>query len=431
LSEVVSKKRDREQDGESYSAIFKPISDRASQASGIPRICFGSRSLFHKQFRLKANGYASQEAWRADWLEARGKAFYLAGRAREKAGNAACILEVLEVTDTALTCVLQLRKKNDEIAGRRAKPGDYIPIKVKFTYNHKYLLAALEERRPVTYRFIRKGTQWKVQAMVDCSSVPIVTHARNGSIGVDQNPLCIVTAGIKPDGNEDGIYAYKLTQGHLSAKQAEHELSHVVCEIVALAVATGRPIVIERLDFVQLQRELKSRGLNRLLSRFKHSTFRKLLYGRAAKFGVEVIEVNPAFSSIIGWQKFGHGCGFNRHQAAAIAIGRRVTRPPTGKPFSERIRVRETPGHPAARQLSRDAPTKPARKRTEHDWTGWRRLGKLLATKTRSSRAGRADAPADGRHEAGGQGAKPLSAGTSRDSHRDGRSPGWVNQSIG
>ena len=129
-----------------------------------------------------------------------------------------------------------------------------------------------------------------------------------------------------------------------------------------------------------------------------------------------MIKVNPAFSSIIGWLKFGPGYGLNRHQAAAIAIGRRVIRP-KGRSFSERIRVRLTPGHPAARQLSNIASAEPVRKRTEHDWTGWRRLGKLLARdpskpkngKPRECRAQKP--PAVSRHEASEQGADPYPLG--------------------
>jgi len=389
----------------------KLASMKAELESGIPHICFGGKSLFYKQFHLKENGYRDHAEWKEDWEEARGSAFYLAGRAKEHSGNDACIMEVLDASNEALICVLRLRKKNNEIAGRRAKPGDYIPIQVKFTYNHQYVLQALEEKRPLTYRFLRVDGIWKVQAIVDLPSIPIITDAKNGSIGVDQNPLCIAAASLKPDGNFEDIHVHKLVQGHRSANQAEYELSQVVCSLVDQAVNTKRPIIIERLDFLQIQRELKSRELNKELSRFKFSLFQKLLYGRAAKYGVEVIEVSPVFSSIVGWLKFGYGYGLNRHQAAAIAIGRRILRP-HGKHFSERIRVRMTPGHPAARKLSGTASTQPARKRKEHVWTGWKRLGKLLAREPLKTRdAGSAKPPAVSRHEAKKQGSIPYPLG--------------------
>ena len=353
---------------------------QAELTAGVPRLCFGTRKLFYAQFHLKANGYDHHAHWKQDWQAARGNAFYLAGRARERSGNDACILQVLQVSNAGLEGLLNLRKKNDEITGCRAKVGDYLAIPVRFAHNHAYILRALEDQRPITYRFLRDGVHWKVQAIVDTPHVPIVTDVKNGSLGVDQNPLCIAACSLKPDGNAEDHYLYKLTQGHRSATQAEHELAQVVCALVDLAVVTHRPIVIEKLNFKQLQRELKGRGLNRILSRFKYSLFQKLLYSRAAKHGVEIIEVNPAYSSLIGWLKFGYGYGLNPHQAAAVAIGRRVIRP-NGKRFSERIRMRITPGHPAASHLATDASPKPAGNRAEHVWTGWRRLRKLLASK--------------------------------------------------
>jgi IS605 OrfB family transposase len=386
----------------------KLASLKAEQASGIPKICFGSKDLFYRQFHLKENRFKNHAEWLKEWSTARSDSFYLAGRASERSGNNACILEVLETKSDSFIGILKLRKKNNEIKGPKAKAGDFIPIQVRFTYNSKYILQALAEKRPITYRFTQDRKGWHMQAIVDLPVVPIVTDVRNGSIGVDQNPLCIVWSVIKPDGNCSDSYSAKLTQGHRTVRQAEHELSNVVCVLVDKAVLTKRPIVIEKLDFAQLQKELKSRGLNRKLSRFKHSLFKKLLYGRSAKFGVEVIEVNPAFSSIIGWLKFGYGYGFDRHQAASIAIGRRVIRP-NGKSFSERLRVRNTPGHPAASKLSRNTSAKPVRKRFEHAWTGWRRLGKLLASGASKSRsAGIRSRQAVSCQETGRQGSNPY-----------------------
>src|SRR3989454_1350723 len=41
---------------------------QADQATGKTRLCFGSKKLFQAQFNLEANGYASHQEWRQDWL---------------------------------------------------------------------------------------------------------------------------------------------------------------------------------------------------------------------------------------------------------------------------------------------------------------------------------------------------------------------------
>ena len=58
----------------------------------------------------------------------------------------------------------------------------------------------------------------------------------------------------------------------------------------------------------------------------KHGLYRQMIeaiHSRAAKEGVEVIEVNPAFTSVLGILKFEDMYSLNRHTAAALVIGRR------------------------------------------------------------------------------------------------------------
>ncbi|MBK6999809.1 MAG: hypothetical protein IPH35_07535 [Rhodoferax sp.] len=38
---------------------------KADQETGVVRLCFGSKKLFHAQFDLEANGYADHEEWKA------------------------------------------------------------------------------------------------------------------------------------------------------------------------------------------------------------------------------------------------------------------------------------------------------------------------------------------------------------------------------
>ncbi|QBS38734.1 hypothetical protein E1B22_12530 (plasmid) [Thermaerobacter sp. FW80] len=70
----------------------------------------------------------------------------------------------------------------------------------------------------------------------------------------------------------------------------------------------------------------------RKLSAFAYGKFYALLMARAAREGVEVLRVNPAFTSVIGKVKFMARYGLSPHAAAAVAIARR------GLGFGERLR---------------------------------------------------------------------------------------------
>jgi hypothetical protein len=43
------------------------------------RLCFGSKKLFHAQFHLEENGFASHEEWKQAWTEARFNQFFVLG----------------------------------------------------------------------------------------------------------------------------------------------------------------------------------------------------------------------------------------------------------------------------------------------------------------------------------------------------------------
>jgi hypothetical protein len=64
----------------------------ARLAAKVPGIGFGSRKLFKKQYQLEANGYASHEAWLADWRAARAHQCFYLGSGDETGGNQSCTL---------------------------------------------------------------------------------------------------------------------------------------------------------------------------------------------------------------------------------------------------------------------------------------------------------------------------------------------------
>ena len=77
---------------------------------------------------------------------------------------------------------------------------------------------------------------------------------------------------------------------------------------------------------------------------------------------MEIKQVNPAFSSVIGRVKFMERYGLSAHQAAALVLARRLLG------CSERIPRRRV--CPAGNGIQ-VAFTVPARKRVKHVWTYW------------------------------------------------------------
>ena len=167
------------------------------------------------------------------------------------------------------------------------------------------------------------------------ADVAVVTDKRLGAVGVDLNA------------------------GHLAV--AETDAS---ARVVKHARDIGKPIVIERLDFQQKKAALEgeSRRYSRMLSSFSYGKTKAYFLSRAHREGVEINQVNPAYSSVIGQAKFMERYGLSVHQAAALVLARRLLG------CSERVPRRRVCPVGNSVQV---AFTVPARKRVKHVWTHW------------------------------------------------------------
>ena len=165
--------------------------------------------------------------------------------------------------------------------------------------------------------------------------------------------------------------------------QAQALIGDAVAGIVANARDAGKPIVLERLDFRQKKSVLEgeSRRYSRMLSSFSYGKVKASFLSRGIRQGVQVHQVNPAFSSVIGRVKFMERYWLSVHQAAALALARRLLG------CSERIPRRRVCPVGNGVQVAFSVP---ARKRVKHVWTCWGAvLGQLRPALAAQHRLGR------------------------------------------
>ena len=342
------------------------------------RLCFGSKRLWRKQHHLEANGYASHQEWLSDWREARSNEFFVLGSRDETAGCQLCVATVAD--DGTLT--LRLRMP-DCLANQYGK---HLTIEgVRFAYGHEQVLAALgsnaeyaayrrehgekaarttELGQAISYRFKRDGKGWRVFVTTDMMHVPVVTDQRRGAIGVDLNADHLAVADTNGSGNCINTWRVPLVTYGKDAHQAEAIIGDAVASVVDYAKEAGKPVVIEKLDFRRKKAALEgeSRRYSRMLSSFSYGKIKAYFVSRGYRRGVEINQVNPAYSSVIGRVKFMERYGLSVHQAAALVLARRLLG------CSERIPRRwECPVGNGVHV----AFTVPARKRVKHVWTYW------------------------------------------------------------
>jgi IS605 OrfB family transposase len=211
-----------------------------------------------------------------------------------------------------------------------------------------------------------KDSKVTVHLLISVEETPaqIKTCRAFGALGLDLNAKNIALAWLKSDGNVERTESLPFDLSKKSTDQATSILSALAQEVVMLAAAAKIPIVREHLDFSIKKQSLGEAGTRyaQMLSSFSYNKFDELLERCAARHGVEVIGINPAFTSVMGYIKFGVD-RMTVDEAAAVAIARR------GLGFKERLRSQSM--SPVLRTKLMQAS---GEKHNRHVWSGWRRF---------------------------------------------------------
>lgn len=173
--------------------------------------------------------------------------------------------------------------------------------------------------------------EFRVSVSWEQTAPPIRTApASRGAIGVDCNPDGAALVVADPNGNLKK-HRYEKEQRIQFAREGKrtYDVRQLAVRIVAHAEKLGKPLVLEKLHFWN-GKQKNPKFLNRMKHNFLHKRMLDALHSRAAQKGVEVIDVNPAFTSILGSLKYQDAKSLNRHTAAALVIARR------GMGFKER-----------------------------------------------------------------------------------------------
>ena len=314
-----------------------------------PSLIFGGHKLWNAQYNLEANGYSSHKDWLNDWQASRNSQFTFVGSKDETAGFQICQLTVSGSIKIRVPEALE------------SQFGTYVAADgLNFSYGAEDIRYALENNQALTYRFVHKNENWYVFVTVDRLEVPLQTHRRNGAIGVDLNPGKIGWSYCNAEGNLKSHGQFPVNFQDRSNKQIEAALGDVCAQLVLLAETWQCPIVIEKLDFGRKKASLREKGWRyaRMLSNFAYSKFDSMLTSRCESYGIQLLHVNPAYSSRIGLVKYLKMYGLSSDTAAALVLARRALR------HSERVQALY------ASDLTVN--------RSKHVWSFWRTLGRVL-----------------------------------------------------
>ena len=304
--------------------------------SGRWPLCFGTKKLQQKQNFLVENGYKNHNQWQEEWRFKRSNQSFWLGDSTEKGRNRNARLALDEQT-LRLTVPQHLRHRF----------GAFVTIEgVDFDQRAKKdIEAALfpqntQKPSPLTYRLLERektvheknGSGHKkrdlyLQVSVNPLEVPVQTRRDQGAVGVDLNHDHLAIGEVDRFGNPIQAFNLFCEMKGKSSEQISASFGDLIRDITLYAKLKNKPVVIEKLDFRQKKAALRethgSRGAE-ILSSFAYNKFKQILDSRSAREGVELLKVNPAYSSILGaYNYFGLSHLYSSHQMAAFVLARR------------------------------------------------------------------------------------------------------------
>ncbi len=300
-----------------------------AQETNNPQLCFGSKKLFNQQFQINSKNNLTQfkthNDWKKSWIESRNKSFVLVGSSDETLGNQNCQIKHIEQNIYELK--VNLNSKALKLKDRTVN----LQIKVHNDKNN-LLLNILNNnlKQAITYRFYKdyKKNTYQIFISLDKSKQKPqrISNKQIGTIGIDINADHLSIAETDRFGNLIKAFDVQLNLKDKSSNQSLDNIACAVKKITDYAVSKSKPIVIEKLDFSSKKKELKSgfdKQYNVMLSSFAYSKIIELIKNRSYDKGIEVIEVNPAYTSKIGKFKYQNKYKLTTHQSAAFVIARR------------------------------------------------------------------------------------------------------------
>ncbi len=343
------------------------------------KICFGTKKLFKAQYDLKANGYSSHDEWLADWRKARQSNFMMVGAKTYSSGNQLCRLTTDgQLKITVPPCLVKHFSGHVSCDGIKFRHGqEFIDIALSPTKHKRGKEYRNGTEKAITHRFVKKKDRWYLHTTVELPDIPWISNRSNGAIGVDLNADNIAWAYCDNEGNlkehgqiniDERPCARSTRKGTRefdligkSSGQSTHILSLAIDRVLDIAVDKQCPIVIEKLDFSKKKANLREHGKRyaKMLSSFAYSKFSELVHSKARLAAIQVIEVNPSYSSLIGMTKYMSLYGLNSGTGASLVLARRGLR------FSERLpRVLYALFSPVDDN--------------KHVWSYWARISKLV-----------------------------------------------------
>lgn len=277
--------------------------------SGKLKFCFGTKHLLQKDYNR--------------FVEQRDNQMSFVGAKAEVTCN-----QNLQLTynQNSNQFIVKLRKdfNGNKMSTEKDK---YAYGKVYFNNYNKHIISILRSKSsPLSYKIIKKNNRYYLCCVfeIQLDKEDFLTRSNNGAIGLDFNKGFVTLSETNKYGHlvKTKFLPYRFKLGG----KTKTDLQNISNYVTRLALKTGKDVYIEDLDFKIKKSKTESKQgkkYNEMIHSLAYRQFSDVVESVTYRNKVNLIKVNPAWTSWLAKQIYCPIMKLNVHVGAAYVIARR------------------------------------------------------------------------------------------------------------
>lgn len=277
--------------------------------SGKLKLCFGTKRLLKKDYN--------------QFIEQRDSQMTFIGTKAETSGN-----QILQLTYNQKNNQFLIQLRKDFGGYKSAKGKDkYVYGKVYFNHYKKHLISILRSKSsPLSYKIIKRDNRYYLYCTfeIQVHENDIITRSDYGTIGLDFNKGFITLSETNKYGHltRTQFLPYRFKSGN----KTKTDLQTIANHIMRLACHTGKDICIENLNFKTTKSKTETKQgkkYNEMIHSLAYRQFIDIIESVTYRNKINLIKVNPAWTSWLAKQIYCPTMKLNVHVGASYIIARR------------------------------------------------------------------------------------------------------------
>jgi transposase, IS605 orfB family len=277
--------------------------------TGKLKLCFGTKRLLKQDYKK--------------FIEQRDSQMTFVGEKEKTSCN-----QILQLTYNKKNNQFDIRLRKDFGGYKSAQNDDkYACGKVYFNHHKDKIISILKNKNsPLSYRIIKKNNRYYLYCTfeIQVDENDFVTRSDYGTIGLDFNKGFVTLSETNKYGHlvQTQFLPYRFKSGN----KTKTDLQGIANHVMRLAHQMGKDVCIENLDFKTTKSRTETKQdkkYNEMIHSLAYRQFSDMIENVTYRNKVNLIKVNPAWTSWLARQLYCPTMKLNVHVGASYVIARR------------------------------------------------------------------------------------------------------------